>query len=128
MEKITSMQALLVDNNWENCGHFWVNNKFLLVDTHQIHKSSLQQTLNLFLLENIPKIEENCKFGHFCLLRNYSIMWIFCSPENVLVDKSIFFPCSLVLPALCKFCWGSSLMILPIKFLTYLKKRTFFYS
>ena len=26
MEKVASMQALLADNFWEHCGHFWINN------------------------------------------------------------------------------------------------------
>ena len=48
MEKVASMQAMLADNFWENCGHFWINNNFLAVFTHQcpqfciiIHNSSL---------------------------------------------------------------------------------------
>ena len=29
------MQALLADNLWENCGHFWMNNEVLAALTHQ---------------------------------------------------------------------------------------------
>ena len=56
------MQALLADNFWENCGHFRVNNKFLVVHTQRVHKLSCQSTIDLFLLENIQWIEENHRF------------------------------------------------------------------
>ena len=29
MEKVASMQVLLADNFWENCGYFWTNIDFL---------------------------------------------------------------------------------------------------
>ena len=35
MEKVACMQSLLADNLRENCGHFWINNDFLVVFTHQ---------------------------------------------------------------------------------------------
>ena len=31
MKKVASIQALLADNFWENCGHFWMKNKCLEV-------------------------------------------------------------------------------------------------
>ena len=61
-EKVASMQALLADNFWGNCGYFWIINIFLVVHTKYVHNSLFQSTITLFLLESIPWIEENYSF------------------------------------------------------------------
>ena len=100
-EKVASMQALLADNFWENCGHFRVNNKFLVVHTQRVHKLSCQSTIDLFLLENIQWIEENHRFEHFYLLSKYLILQTISCPENLLEDKNQLFLC--LLTTSCKY-------------------------
>ena len=94
MEKIASMQALLVDNFWENFGHLLDKQQSLVVHTHQVHKFSCQSTINLFLLENITYIEENYSFGNFSLLTKYFyVCGQFPVLKILLADKNQLFPC-----------------------------------
>ena len=44
MEKVTSMQATLADNFWENCGYYLMKDKLLAISTH--HYPQIWFTIN----------------------------------------------------------------------------------
>ena len=51
MEKVTSMQALLADNFWENCGHSLKTQCFWLFITFNGHDSTFKSTKKHFCSE-----------------------------------------------------------------------------
>ena len=93
MEKVTSIQALLVDNLLENCGHFLINNKDLVVFNYQWWQACIIYPQLIYFCSKISNVLEKSNLDQFYMIRKYVNMRIFLNPKNWLADKNLLFPC-----------------------------------
>ena len=68
-EKVASMQALLADNFCKNCGHFCINNKLLVLFTHQLPQFCITYPQLIYFSAKKSNVLEKIKLDHFYIIR-----------------------------------------------------------